>query len=86
MNCPKCGAWSRVLDTRGPRRRRECANEHRFATVEHVSGQTGNHVQKWTRNQAVRADKRGNSELARIHGVSEARIRQIRSMPCAESS
>lgn len=34
MNCPECGAWSVVLDTRGPRRRRECGNGHRFSTIE----------------------------------------------------
>lgn len=40
MKCPTCGAWSLVLDTRtkkeGMRRRRQCANGHRFATVEAV--------------------------------------------------
>lgn len=34
MNCPECQAWSEVLQTRAPRRRRECANGHRFSTVE----------------------------------------------------
>jgi transcriptional regulator NrdR family protein len=40
MNCPKCGAWSRVLATREKdnghlsSRKRECANLHRFSTVE----------------------------------------------------
>ena len=40
MKCPTCGAWSLVLDTRtkkeGMRRRRKCANGHRFVTVEAV--------------------------------------------------
>lgn len=40
MKCPECGAWTRVLDTRetpdGTRRRHECANLHRFTTVESV--------------------------------------------------
>ena len=37
MNCPTCGAWSRVLSTRrGTLRRRECANGHRFTTREVV--------------------------------------------------
>lgn len=37
MNCPECGAWSRVLSTRqGDTRRRECANMHRFTTKETV--------------------------------------------------
>lgn len=35
MNCPKCDAWSEVLETRkGSQRRRQCANGHRFSTVE----------------------------------------------------
>lgn len=81
MKCPHCAAWSSVLDTRGKSRRRECANGHRFRTVETVTGLPGNRVQKWARNQAIRADARGNSELARVHGVSEARIREIRRAP-----
>lgn len=36
MKCPICNADSRVLDTRGVRRRRECFNEHRFTTEEVV--------------------------------------------------
>lgn len=36
MKCPECGVWSIVKETRGNRRRRECANEHRFTTEEVV--------------------------------------------------
>lgn len=36
MKCPVCGVWTVVKDTRGGRRRRECANEHRFTTEEVV--------------------------------------------------
>ena len=42
IKCPQCGAWSAVLDTRTVasnntvRRRNECANLHRFSTVERV--------------------------------------------------
>lgn len=40
MKCPTCGAWSLVIDTRtkkeGMRRRRECAEGHRFASLEVV--------------------------------------------------
>ena len=41
MNCPECGAWSLVNETRksptfGYRRRRECANGHKFTTKEVV--------------------------------------------------
>lgn len=38
MKCPVCGVWSNVLETRpikdGVKRRRECANMHRFTTHE----------------------------------------------------
>jgi len=40
MKCPECGSWSTVLETRitekGYKRRRECANEHKFTTEEVV--------------------------------------------------
>jgi len=36
MKCPTCGTWTSVKETRGTRRRRECANEHRFTTEETV--------------------------------------------------
>lgn len=38
MKCPKCNAWTNVLESRplkeGVKRRRECANLHRFTTYE----------------------------------------------------
>jgi len=42
MNCPECGAWSSVKETRSGqakkmyRRRRECANGHKFTTEERI--------------------------------------------------
>ena len=41
MRCPHCGVWTRVTETRtrgdGTRRRTyECANLHKFNTVERV--------------------------------------------------
>lgn len=40
MNCPRCDAWSLVLETRkrptGTYRRYECGNLHRFSTVDGV--------------------------------------------------
>lgn len=41
MKCPQCDAWTEVRETRqrgdGTRRRRyECANLHRFTTIERV--------------------------------------------------
>lgn len=34
MKCPQCNAWTDVRESRSGRRRRECANGHRFVTVE----------------------------------------------------
>lgn len=34
MKCPTCNSTTRVLETRGTRRRRECAQGHRFTTFE----------------------------------------------------
>jgi transcriptional regulator NrdR family protein len=41
MRCPVCGTWTIVKETRTStgntrRRRLECANEHRFTTLENV--------------------------------------------------
>jgi transcriptional regulator NrdR family protein len=41
MKCPECGAWTVVKETRADennsrRRRIECANLHRFTTLETV--------------------------------------------------
>ena len=41
MKCPECGAWTIVKDTRTQadntkRRRIECANMHRFSTLETI--------------------------------------------------
>jgi len=41
MKCPECGAWTVVKETRADennsrRRRIECANMHRFTTLETV--------------------------------------------------
>ncbi len=44
LNCPVCNVWTRVLDTRTDKknnvykRRYECANGHRFATLETITG------------------------------------------------
>ncbi len=42
MNCPECGAWTIVKETRKKpdnqkHRRYECANLHRFSTTEKVN-------------------------------------------------
>lgn len=40
MKCPHCSAWTEVRDSRNGRRRRECANGHRFATVEVLASES----------------------------------------------
>jgi transcriptional regulator NrdR family protein len=41
MKCPVCGTWTLIKETRktpdnGKKRRYECANEHRFNTLEKI--------------------------------------------------
>lgn len=52
MKCPRCDAFSRVLDTRDKGdgitgRRRECANGHKFTTFEAVAPEAA--VRGWVR-------------------------------------
>lgn len=95
MLCPICGAWSTVLDTRaGPhesiRRRRECANRHRFPTFETYA--TAAHITTmsralasiaarravWQRDQAIRKDPRPRREVAAAHGIGAKQVDRIR--------
>lgn len=97
MKCPVCGAWSEVLNTRAApnhtiKRRRQCANEHRFTTVEALetaidkrSAQSAAaaaklRAQLWARDRAIRADTRPATLVAADHNLTEARIRQIRAI------
>ena len=44
MKCPRCQAETRVLETREPKRRRECTDPacgHRFSTVEVSTAELG---------------------------------------------
>lgn len=90
MNCPRCGAWTNVLATRGATRRRECGNGHRFTTVEvvpsvvrerdyatHLRAAAGR-ATRHRRDLRIVEDARGASAVAREHGLTEARVRQIR--------
>lgn len=96
MKCPTCAAWSNVLDTRdGPhetiRRRRECANGHRFFTFEMLAparnpGSMQRAIQtvqarrsRWIRDQAIRrnADNLSRAELALHHGLGIKTVRDI---------
>lgn len=53
MKCPQCGAWTDVLETRSPRRRRECANGHRFTTIELPDTEANAHLAE----QAIKREK-----------------------------
>jgi len=48
MKCPECGAWTEVVSKRSAWRRRECANGHRFNTVETLTklGPSSFHTRK----------------------------------------
>lgn len=92
MKCPICGAWSEVLETRQGVRRRECANQHRFSTIEVLRTlaakreaqrnatkvKTG--VSTWARNQRIRADTRVSNIIAAEYGLHESTVRQIKRM------
>jgi len=57
MKCPTCNAWTNVLESHpikwGVKRRRECANMHRFTTYEmelnheELKVSTGRRVFRW---------------------------------------
>lgn len=103
MKCPHCGAWSEVSETRatadGMRRRRDCANGHRFTTFEVLpqvlkaakasplasTWATPGSARRWARNQAIVADTRPAAEVAREHGITDKRVRQIRAQAALQS-
>lgn len=95
MKCPTCGVWSIVLDTRnGPhesmRRRRECANGHRFATLEVLptvihqdareatSRAVGKRRELWQRDHRIRADQRMHKIIAVEHGLTRSQVTRIK--------
>lgn len=95
MKCPQCGAWSSVLDTREApldttKRRRECANGHKFTTVEVLSIAVSKHYlqsaarssksrrARWARDKAIQADTRSQREIAKTYGIHQTRITAIK--------
>lgn len=90
MKCPICGAWSEVLDTRQGVRRRECANHHRYSTIEvlrtyNAKREAERNATKvktglttWARNQRIRADPRTSPAIAKEYGLAESTVRQIK--------
>jgi hypothetical protein len=95
VKCPRCGAPSEVRETRqqsaAVSRRRECFNAHRFTTFEvppvavdkrQLAAAARGIVARaraWTRRLQVLRSKEPASTLARRLGITEARVRQIRS-------
>jgi transcriptional regulator NrdR family protein len=70
ISCPECGAWTDVLEakkirnTNIVRRRRECANGHRFTTHEQVA---------YTQTPRTKADRLAILEsLSKSNGGSPA--------------
>ena len=61
MECPHCGAWSTVKETRSSptryRRRRECANEHNFTTEEVVVSQEKIRAENTERLRVIRTKR-----------------------------
>jgi predicted ATP-dependent serine protease len=61
MECPHCGAWSTVKETRSSptryRRRRECANEHSFTTEEVVVSQEKIRAENTERLRVIRTKR-----------------------------
>lgn len=83
---------SRPTPEMATRRRRECHNGHRFRTVEVLPAATNRRdlaaaaraaaaaIARWTRDRLIRTDPRPSTHVARDFGLTEARVRQIRSM------
>lgn len=70
MKCPECGAWSLVKETKesptfGYRRRRECANEHKFTTQEVVVPQEA--LTEERRKNVLKAGVIGRAKFMAVH-------------------
>ena len=76
MNCPECGAWSVILETRSSptryRRRRECANEHKFTTEEVVVSQKQIKTERSDRFSVVREKRVESVRAGRPKGIGNA--------------
>ena len=81
MDCPKCGAWSRVVETRLPYRVRKCGNLHRFTTEELFVFDHEDKKKEWDEKRYRVANAEGtlqsvaNKYNVSIYSVSEWRKR-----------
>jgi transcriptional regulator NrdR family protein len=76
MNCPECGAWSVILETRSStaryRRRRECANGHKFTTEEIVVSQEQIKTERSDRFSVVREKRVESVRAGRSKNIGNA--------------
>jgi len=76
MNCPECGAWSVILETRSStaryRRRRECGNGHKFTTEEIVVSQEQIKTERSDRFSVVREKRVESVRAGRPKSVGNA--------------
>jgi transcriptional regulator NrdR family protein len=105
MKCPRCGSWSTVAETREAehgttRRRRVCANKHRFTSVELpltayrvvesklllTFRAISVRVALWKRNARMARDKRSAAAVAIVFGVHRATVNRARALLRAEVS
>lgn len=67
MKCPFCNAWTDVRETRDGRRRRGCANGHRFSTQEVVVMDSGKRAKAIA--DAVVLKGMTTKQAAELHGI-----------------
>ena len=70
MKCPECGAWTLIKETResptfGFRRRRECANYHKFTTQEILVPQEA--IAEERRKTILKAGVIGREKAMAVH-------------------
>ncbi len=70
MKCPECGAWTLIKETKesptfGYRRRRECANYHKFTTQEILVPQEV--IKEKQRENALKAGVIGRAKFMAVH-------------------
>ena len=97
MRCPICDSWTSVLETREgehctTKRRRECANGHRFGSVEVTTSMYSHarpamqhsitailrRIARWKRDEAIVRDPRSGPALALALGLEVSGIQKIR--------
>ncbi len=70
MKCPECGAWTLIKETKesptyGYRRRRECANYHKFTTQEILVPQEV--IKEKQRENSIKHINRGREKKLAFH-------------------